>query len=348
MLPSKKNKSIAILLLGFCMAACDGSPKPGIGEESAAADEIAITREMVALIKQITLERRAQDPEGLMRRFNQVKTIGCATGEMKVDAPASHAAGLFATESTYPVTLRFANATKFDDQEADFRGLSLRVHGVDRATGAGGIMGVQDFIMNNHPALIAGTPETFLEFIRASNKGIIGMLGFLATHPGSIPIVYFGSANHTSPLAVNYYSTTPFRHGEGAAMKYAVLSCDPPGTRVAADHENYLRNALQHDLSATPHCLSFQVQLQTDPDSMPIEDASVEWPEDVSPYVTVARITLPVQQVTNDQALSNCEQMLFNPWNALPEHQPLGGINRVRKSVYSEIGKFRTQQNQGE
>jgi hypothetical protein len=26
--------------------------------------------------------------------------------------------------------------------------------------------------------------------------------------------------------------------------------------------------------------------------------------------------------------------MVFNPWNCLPEHRPLGSVNRIRLAVY--------------
>ena len=38
-----------------------------------------------------------------------------------------------------------------------------------------------------------------------------------------------------------------------------------------------------------------RVQLCVDLDAMPIEDASAKWPEDKSPYITVARITVGPQ-----------------------------------------------------
>jgi hypothetical protein len=35
------------------------------------------------------------------------------------------------------------------------------------------------------------------------------------------------------------------------------------------------------------------------------------------------------------------EKIAFNPWNTLPEHQPLGGMNRARKLIYTELSKLR-------
>ena len=33
-------------------------------------------------------------------------------------------------------------------------------------------------------------------------------------------------------------------------------------------------------------------------------------------------------------ALYDCEHMVFNPWNRLPEHRLLGGVNRMRLADY--------------
>lgn len=36
-----------------------------------------------------------------------------------------------------------------------------------------------------------------------------------------------------------------------------------------------------------------------------------------------------------------CQDLAFNPWRALPEHRPLGGINRVRREVYVALSAMR-------
>ena len=35
------------------------------------------------------------------------------------------------------------------------------------------------------------------------------------------------------------------------------------------------------------------------------------------------------------------EKIAFNPWNCLQAHQPLGGMNRARKAIYTELAKLR-------
>ncbi len=46
-----------------------------------------------------------------------------------------------------------------------------------------------------------------------------------------------------------------------------------------------------------------------------------------------------------DEKLHDCDSLSFQPWHALPEHRPLGGLNRTRKIVYEIIAKSRRQQN---
>jgi hypothetical protein len=39
------------------------------------------------------------------------------------------------------------------------------------------------------------------------------------------------------------------------------------------------------------------------------------------------------------------DNLSFTPWHALPEHRPLGGINRARKVIYEAISKRRHEHN---
>ncbi len=76
---------------------------------------------------------------------------------------------------------------------------------------------------------------------------------------------------------------------------------------------------------------------------MPIEDASVIWDEDVSPFQTVASITIKNQDFDNPESLAHCERSSFNPWQSLAEHKPLGRMNEVRRLVYADAAKLRNQ-----
>jgi hypothetical protein len=88
------------------------------------------------------------------------------------------------------------------------------------------------------------------------------------------------------------------------------------------------------------------VQLCTDLIAMPMEDASVRWPEERSPYVPVARITAP-SQVAWSEAKSAIvdDRLAFNPWHGLSAHRPIGSIMRARKIAYRRSAKARAQRN---
>ena len=50
--------------------------------------------------------------------------------------------------------------------------------------------------------------------------------------------------------------------------------------------------------------------------------------------VPVATITVNPQTFDTPALMNQCEKMSFDPWHALAEHRPLGGLNRARKAVY--------------
>ena len=83
------------------------------------------------------------------------------------------------------------------------------------------------------------------------------------------------------------------------------------------------------------------IQLQIDPRTMPIEDATVEWKERDAPYLAVARIRIPHQDVGDPEATRQCEEAAFNPWHCLAEHRPLGSMNRARREIYQAMAEFR-------
>ncbi len=87
----------------------------------------------------------------------------------------------------------------------------------------------------------------------------------------------------------------------------------------------------------------FQVQLRTSEKTMPIEDATVAWPERESSYRTVAQLLLPRQEIELLRMQDAYKNLAFNVWHCLAAHRPLGGINRVRREVYPVSAAWRRQ-----
>lgn len=51
------------------------------------------------------------------------------------------------------------------------------------------------------------------------------------------------------------------------------------------------------------------------------------------------------QDFSSKEALTYCENLSFSPWHTLPEHRPIGGIQRARKDIYQAISKVRHELN---
>jgi hypothetical protein len=67
---------------------------------------------------------------------------------------------------------------------------------------------------------------------------------------------------------------------------------------------------------------------------MPVNDSTVEWPEKLSPFVTVGRVHLPRQDISGPENFEKGDALAFNQWRVTSERRPLGEIMDVRR-VYT-------------
>jgi hypothetical protein len=80
-------------------------------------------------------------------------------------------------------------------------------------------------------------------------------------------------------------------------------------------------------LQARAFDFDLQVQLCTDLDAMPVNDVTVEWPEKLSPFVTVGRVHLPRQDISRPENFEKGDALAFNQWRVTSDHRPLGEIH---------------------
>jgi hypothetical protein len=73
---------------------------------------------------------------------------------------------------------------------------------------------------------------------------------------------------------------------------------------------------------------------------MPVNDVTVEWPEKLSPFVTVGRVHLPRQDISGLDNSDSGDALAFNQWRVSAEHRPLGEIMQVRR-IYATSAKVR-------
>ena len=288
---------------------------------------------------------------GMTYRDTHAKGHYIVKGEFTVepDLPQELRVGLFRESRSYPCWIRFANLSRTPqkDIKGDVRSMSFKLMGVE------GEMLWQDdpeaktldIIMMGTPKFLAPNLSQFYDMEIAIDKGGLSLLWFFITHPKIFFTITSSFKKCANLLEVPYFSQTAYKFGE-RAVQYHITPHQPATSKVPHDApNNFLRQRLQEQLARSDAYFDFEVQFQTDAKKMPIENPSIPWDASLSPYRKVATIKIPKQGLGTPEQVAFCEHVAFNAWRTLPEHRPLGGINRVRKEVYPAISQFRHQRN---
>jgi hypothetical protein len=148
-----------------------------------------------------------------------------------------------------------------------------------------------------------------------------------------------------NPLLSTYWTMAAVRHGDYVAKVRVAPDAESAERAIHRDLElsngpDIFGPALADELQARAFDFDLQVQLSTDPEAMPVNDATVEWPEKLSPYVTVGRLHLPRQDISRPEIFEKGDALAFNQWRVTAEHRPLGEIMDVRR-VYRASAKVR-------
>ena len=304
-------------------------------------------------------------------RAVHAKAHGIAKGVLTVkdDLPPELAQGLFAAPGSYDAVLRIStNAGDIlDDDIALPRGLALKVMGVEgeRLPGSEGETS-QDFILVNGPVFAAPDAKGFLgnlkmlakttdvgEGAKKALSSVLQTTNTVLTAVGieSPKVQQLGGAPQVHPLGETYYSQTPFRFGDHI-VKWQLAPVSPELTSLTkevidvAGRPDALREEVRRGLIEAGGQWELRVQLNTNLDTMPIEDATQLWDEKESPFRTVATLDVPSQIAWEHGESDRLDDRLsFNIWHGLAAHQPLGGINRARNDTYSKSASFRREFN---
>jgi hypothetical protein len=315
-------------------------------EEEVPANENAATQQIVQIIGESV---RAEAKNGLARRDAHAKAHGCVQAQFRVldNLPEEVRGGIFGETRAYPAWIRYSNGSGKiqDDSVGDGRGMAIKLMGVKPSDSS-----TQDFVMINHPVFFVRNAADYVEFQKALSEDNSVKFFFPGLNPFNFRLHEFSIANAiqstkvANPLYTQYWSMTPYRFGD-TAMKFSARACGTASPFIEMAAPDFLRENMQKHLAQSEACFDFLVQLRKLPTEMPIEDPTIEWSEKDAPFIPVARITIPVQVFTSPEQLAFCENLSFTPWHAIPEHRPLGGINRVRKTVYDTISRIRHELN---
>jgi len=285
--------------------------------------------------------------KGVMRRDAHPKTHGVVRAYFIVepDLPPELRVGLFGRSRRYKAWIRFSNqsATIQPDSKRDIRGMAIKLMGVPgkKLLESEADATTQDFILISTDRFVTANVREFAGLIRAMTSGTLQVIWYFLTHLRVGLNLWHSMLRHANPLQVRYHSTTPYLFGD-RAVKYAVLPQIRHLDRIPDNPpDDYLRRAMVRQLSQEDAVFDFMVQFQTDAEKMPVEDPGKVWPEELSRFRKVATIRIPRQYFDHPLQDEFGDELSFSPWHALPEHRPLGGINRARKVVYEAISKMR-------
>ncbi|RQO35835.1 hypothetical protein DBR37_05590 [Herminiimonas sp. KBW02] len=291
------------------------------------------------------------NPTGIMRRDAHPKMHGVVKAEFTVesDLPAELRVGIFAEARTYQAWIRFSNqdGTIQPDKARDIRGMAIKLMGVagDKLLESERHEQTQDFIVISTNVFVTKNVEEFDALIKAMTGSIFAKIFFFATHWRVIWNLVTSLKEFANPLQMRYWSTTPYLFGNTAVKYSAIPHVSAPDTVPSNLGPDYLRQAMVRQLAQGEASFDFTVQLQTNADSMPIEDPGKEWKESESPFRKVATIRILQQEFDSEAQRVFGENLSYTPWHSLPAHRPLGGINRARKIVYNAISTFRHEYN---
>ena len=103
----------------------------------------------------------------------------------------------------------------------------------------------------------------------------------------------------------------------------------PPRRRRHLDPKTGIevfRSAIVAELQERPDEFETQVQLCANLKRMPVEDLTVEWPESVSPFVTVAKVRSPQQDISGDDVQAAMDATSITPRRATEEPRSLAEL----------------------
>lgn len=337
--------------------------------ETAEEDEAQTIRELEETLHKISAT--VHKDEGHAFRSVHAKSHGLLHGELQVldGLPEPWAQGVFERAGTFPVVMRLSTSPGdlLDDNVSTPRGLALKIVGVEgeRLPGSEGDT-TQDFLMVNGPKFLAPTAKAFLKNLKllaattdkapglkkvlsAALRGVESLVEKAGGESGKLKAL--GGHPETNPLGETYFTQVPMLYGRYMA-KLSLAPVSPELTALTdapvdlSGRPDGLRETVVEHFQRVGGTWELRVQLCVDLEKMPIEDASVEWSQELSPFIAVARVTVQPQAAWSEERVKSVDDgMSFSPWHGVQAHRPLGSIMRVRREVYAMSARFRASHN---
>ena len=257
-----------------------------------------------------------------LKRLQHHKVHGCLKGTLSVSPrlKPEFETPVFRKGAVHEIWARFSNINKDDDSERDLHGFAFRVLDPERTPGD---LKGQDFLANDTRKHFVRTPEELMDFLHFMSGNRL---------PTPERLILFKNAalqSHTrhSLLEDSYHSRTHFRFGNHN-IRYGFFPCTKRDFSHVETGFNHLSKNLREE-ARKGICFDFRIQVHNTKTDPAINDYTEGWN---SPYQTVAKINFAPQDTRSNK--ETCEKLSFDPWRTLPEHRPLGFLNKARWYIY--------------
>lgn len=286
--------------------------------------------------------------------------------------PQEYAQGLYAKSGIHDAVIRFSNGASRVSPDRKLglaQGLAIKVFDVSGKKLAPGEEDSTTFDFNliNHPVFFCNRIEDyayisklFLELPEYSEKGAIGKaqlaFNWLTNYGSRLPtkeslktfktLGGFIAIEPKNTLLYDFHSQGAVRHGEYMA-KIRVKPTDAADKKVKrrelnlATKEEAIRPLIIDEIREHDYEFDVQIQLCRHIKQQPIEELTTEWKESDAPFVTVARLTIPCQDVPDDGNFEVMENLSFTPFRCLEENRPIGNLQQSRLKAYQIASETR-------
>lgn len=322
-----------------------------IAEEKPEPREQAVTKDITDTMNAF-LVREYKDTGKTAERAGNTKTYGLVKAIFTVNSelPKRLQVGVFKAGRSYPAYVRFGGSGPRlvpDIKDNGILSIGVKLMGVPGRKLLDDEKYTVDFSGISSPSFT--TPNIYenvkLQKLIARDIPAWYFLNPLDSHYLDMVMQGLYSRTHANPLELAYYSCVPYLYGrekgQDRAIKYVLAPRLARKSRVGPITDNYLRQAMIDTLARGPVVFDFAIQFQKDPVTMPIENASVVWPEKISPFIRVATLELPAQVFDYPAQDDFAHNLTINPWHTLAVHRPLGNQNRARGTVYYATSRMR-------
>ncbi|WP_299188516.1 catalase family protein [uncultured Psychrobacter sp.] len=296
--------------------------------------------------------------------------------EILDDLPKEYAQGLYAKPSIHDAVIRFSNAAAGVDADRRLglgQGLAIKIFDVPgkKLTSDEEDCTTFDYALVNGPIFFTNSLADYA-YLSKLNFELNGYLGDGLLGKGKLVFNWLTKYGKALPNAegvrtlnafrklltippknawlYDYYSQGVCRHGDYMG-KIRVTPTQASAAKIKRrdihlfTEDEAIRPAIIEEIKEHDYQFEVQVQLCRNLKKQPIEKLTQEWDESEAPFVTVATLTIPCQDVPENGNVKVLEDLTFTIFRCLEENRPIGVIQTSRLQAYKTSSDTRHKMN---